>query len=1198
MRNVSVTVVAAGLVLAAALVAQNDRGLITGTVQDPAHAVVPNATVIATHITTGVEYRTVTTDTGNYTIPSLPAGHYRLTITAAGFKQHNVADIEVQVAQTNRVDAQMEVGAPTESVTVTAEAPLLKTESGEQSTVIQGTRLNDLPLNFSNSNGGTGTIRSPYYFNVLSPGVSGTLAAGQGDTNNINGLPASTFRVQVEGQDATSQNDIGWTSTVSQPGVDMIQEFSLQTSNFAAEFGQIGGGLYNFTTKSGTNALHGTGYEYFVNEDLNAYRPNTFVNPRSRKNDFGGTLGGPVYIPKIYDGRNKTFFFVSVEIYRNTLNTAGNYITLPTAGMRGGDFGALLTGKQLGQDPLGRPIMQDAIYDPASVQNVNGQLVTDPFTNNLIPGPRLDAVAKKIQGLIPNPTNTALTNNFAQLAGNYHNQAIPAFKIDHLLPDTSKVSFYFSKQLTDQLTGPDGLPDPITAVRVQAIYGTTARLNYDKSLTPTLLFHSGFGVQRFHNPDSSPASVLNYDAAAQLGFVGSATNPGGFPRIQGLGGALSSGSSVSFGPSNANSYYDTGLTGNSTLSYVRDNHTFKLGAEWRLDSWTDRNSRNSQGQLNFSANQTGLPYLNTTTIGGGTIGFPYASFLLGQVDNALVNAVQDPQWRKQAWGLFLQDTWKVTRRLTLDYGLRWDWQSEGHEIDYRSSELGPRTPNPAAGNLLGAVIYEGYGAGRCNCNFMQTYPFAIGPRIGAAFQLDSKTVLRGGWGVSYGQVPTYFYITNAAQLGVGFNSQTFTPPAYGQPGATLSGGLHYDLSSLYQASLDPGIVPRPGLLNAPGYYLDPNAGRPSRIMQWSIGLQRQITRDLALELSYVGNRGVWESQGGGIFAGNTLVNLNATNPARLAALGIDPTTPAGQSLLLSTFKSGTPQANGFNLPYAAYPTGTTLAQFLRPFPQFGSNITDTFAPLNDSWYDSLQAKVTKRYSRGLTVDAAFTWAKAQANPGGSVNNVFNRGVNKSITGFDQPFIFNVGYTYEIQKFGSNKLLQTAVAGWTVGGLLEYASGMPIPTPFATTNQFSLYYQSTLMNRVPNTNLFNKDLNCHCVDPYKDFAFNTAAWTNPTPGNWGISAPYYSDFRYQRRPGEQMSLGRTFRVKEGMSLLVRAEFFNIFNRTYLANPNAFTAPTQPQARNSLGQPISGFGYINPTSLYSPPRNGQLVARFTF
>ncbi|HEV2445915.1 MAG TPA: TonB-dependent receptor, partial [Candidatus Sulfopaludibacter sp.] len=1018
------------LVLAGAGFAQNDRGTITGTVQDQGQARVPNASILVTNTQTATEFKTVTTDTGNYTVPSLPAGIYTVTAQAPGFKRETQGGIEVQVAQTNRIDFVLQVGSNTETINVTAEAPLLKTESGEQSTIITGERINELPLNFGGGGGSVGSIRSAYAFNLLSPGVSPTGS----DTANVNGLQASTFRVQVEGQDATSQNDIGWTSTVSQPSVDMIQEFSLQTSNYAAEFGQIGGGMYNFTTRSGTNQLHGTAYEYLTNEDFDAYRPFTYQNPRSRKNDFGGTIGGPVYIPKLYNGKNKTFFFFNLEVYRNTVNTAGNFITLPTAAMRNGDFSALLTGRQLGTDPAGHAIMENAIYDPASAQNVNGQLVTSPFPGNIIPQGRMDPVALKIQALIPQPTNGGLTNNWAQLAGNYHRQMIPAFKIDHTLPDSSHLSVYFSKQTTNQLTSPDGLPNPITAVRVQAIYGTTGRVNYDKSLSPTWLLHVGTGVMRFHNPDSSPPDVLQYDAAGQLGFTGSATNPGGFPRINGLGGALGAGSSVAFGPSNANSYFDTGLTSSASISNVRGNHSLKLGAEWRLDSWTDRNSRGAQGILNFSPNETGLPYLQTSNVGGGTVGFGYASFLLGLADTASVNAVQDPQWRKQAWSLYLQDTWKVTPKLTLDYGLRWDWQSEGHEIHYRTSMFGPTISKPAAGGLPGALVYEGYGAGRCNCNFMQTYPFAIGPRLGVAYQLDSKTVIRGGAGVSYGQTPTFFYITNGALLGVGFNQIAFTSPAFGTAGAVLKNGLPYDHSQLYVASLNPGLVPYPGQLNSPNYYLDRNAGRPPRILQWSVGVQRELTRNLIVEANYVANRGAWISQPSGIFASNTLVNLNALNPATLAARGIDPTTSAGQNLLLSTFASGTPQKNGFSIPYAGFPMSATLAQALRPFPQFGS-IPMVWAPLDDSWYNSLQAKVTKRTSHGLTLTAAFTYSKAESNPGGTVNNVFNRSVNKSIAGFDQPFIFNVGYTYEVQKFGESHLLQAVAAGWTFGGLL-------------------------------------------------------------------------------------------------------------------------------------------------------------------
>lgn len=518
--------------------------------------------------------------------------------------------------------------------------------------------------------------------------------------------------------------------------------------------------------------------------------------------------------------------------------------------------------------------------------------------------------------------------------------------------------------------------------------------------------------------------------------------------------------------------------------------------------------------------------------------------------------------------------------------------------------FGPTIPNPAAGNIPGGLVYEGNGPGRCNCEFARTYPYGIAPRLGLAYQISSKTALRGGWGVSYGQLPTYFYITNGALLGVGFNQANFTSPSFGTAGAVLRNGLQYNLSQLYTASLDPGLVPNRNQLNPPNYHIDPNAGRPPRIAQWSIGLQRQVTRDLVVEAAYVGNRGAWISQPSAIFATNTLVNLNAINPATLAARGIDPATSAGQTLLLSTFASGVPQQNGFSVPYAGYPLSATLAQSLRPFPQFaggGQGGTNTiplvWAPLGSSWYNSLQVKVTKRYSRGLTVDTAFTWSKSLANPAGTVNNVFNRGVSKSITSFDQPLIFNIAFTYEIPKFEQSRLMQVLASGWTFGGLLEYASGAPIPAPQATTNMSALVFQNTLMSRVPGQELYLKDLNCHCIDPNKDFVLNPAAWQNPAPGNWGTAAPFSSDFRYARRPAEFLSVGRMFRIRERMTLQIRAEFFNLFNRAYLANP-ALTAPTQTQARNAAGQPTSGWGFINSTSLYSPPRNGQLVARFSF
>ncbi|HYP07871.1 MAG TPA: carboxypeptidase regulatory-like domain-containing protein, partial [Bryobacteraceae bacterium] len=388
--------------------AQSDRGTITGTVSDPASAIIPGAQVAAINRENGSTFETVTTPTGNYTLPSLPAGMYDLNIEVPGFKRHSQPNIQVQVAQTVRLDVVLQVGTTTDTVTVTSEAPMLRTENAEQSINVSGNRINNLPLNFGGGGGSTGTIRSWTSFIVLSPGVSGT---GQGA--RVNGIPPNNFKIIVEGQDVTSGNDTGWTSTVTQASVEMIQEFSLQTSNFAAEFGQVGGGLFNFTTRSGTNQFHGSVYDYMQNEALDAYRPvPNRARPRSRKHNFGATLGGPVILPKLYDGRNRTFFFANYEMFRTNVTTAGNLQTLPTDAYRSGDFSAALTGRQLGTDPLGRPIMENTIYDPATSRVVNGVVVRDPFPGNIIPQSRLDPVALKIQNLIPRADLPGLVQNW------------------------------------------------------------------------------------------------------------------------------------------------------------------------------------------------------------------------------------------------------------------------------------------------------------------------------------------------------------------------------------------------------------------------------------------------------------------------------------------------------------------------------------------------------------------------------------------------------------------------------------------------------------------------------------------------------------------------------------------------------------------------------------------------------------------
>ena len=505
--------------------------------------------------------------------------------------------------------------------------------------------------------------------------------------------------------------------------------------------------------------------------------------------------------------------------------------------------------------------------------------------------------------------------------------------------------------------------------------------------------------------------------------------------------------------------------------------------------------------------------------------------------------------------------------------------------------FGPTVSNPSAGGLLGGMVYEGYGAGRCNCKFTNTYPLAIGPRLGVAYKINAKTVFRGGWGLVYGGTPTGGETT--AQ-GVGWNSLSFPSTSFGNPGAVLRTGLSYNLADLYSVSLNPGLQPQAGTITSPPYYQDRNGGRPPRINQWNIGVQREVFTNLVVEAAYVGNRGVW-------LTGNGLMDFNALTPQRIAAAGLNLNNAADRTLLTSTMNSSTAAARGFNkLPYAGFPATLTVAQSLRPFPQFGT-IPIHYAPLGNTWYDGLQSKLTKRYSHGLVLTGAFTWSKSQtlgaesATGGGIINDVYNRQNQKALSVSDQPFVLVITFTYRVPGLGPNRLVRKVTGDWTLSGLATYASGSLIQVPGAQNNLSSLLFRSTNSNRVPGQPLYLTAINGP-IDPNKQFVLNPAAWSDPAPGQWGFSAPYYSDYRNRRSPNEQFSMGRIFRFREKMTFELRAEFFNAFNRLLLPGVTSTNA-LATQTRNAAGVPTSGFGYMNSNSA-GGQRNGQLLARFQF
>jgi hypothetical protein len=1202
------------------VLAQSDRGTITGTISDPAGAVVANAPIQAKNMATGVVYDAASTTTGNYTLPQLPAGTYELSISVPGFKRYVRQGLEIQVAQTVRIDIVLEVGAASESVTVTEAAPLLNTESGELSHNVASQTLNELPVLGVGANfAGTQGVRNPNAVLVMIPGTYWVPNSGV----RVNGAPTNTQAFRVEGQDATDGGTPGVPAQL-QPGVDAIQEITVQTSNYAAEYGQVGGGVFNVTMRSGTNQFHGSVYEYLVNEAFNSGVP--FLNPpagtgnprpRQRRYDYGGTFGGPVWIPKVYNGRDKTFFFFNIERFQEHQQVNNLLETVPTAAYRAGNFAsAITTGRALTTDPLGRPVMEGEIFDPATTRALaTGQVVRDPFPGNIINAARFDPVAVKVQSHMPQPigANAAgVVNNYIPTFTGMTTTQITSFKIDQVTGPKGKLAFYFSRNALFQPIstafggGADGLPDPITTAVGSIVPTFVTRLNYDYSLSPTMLLHFGAGFQYvdfgIRSVTADGSGFTNYDSGKELGLPGTVNQF--FPSFSGLMTAIpSNGGMKNMGSSSDSHAYTEKPTYNASFTWVKSNHTYKFGAEFRTEGYPAVGTGSVNGSYVFSTATTSEPYLQTTIVGGGVPGFGYASFLLGLVNNGNIAYPVQLKHGKNQLGIYAQDSWKITRKLTLDYGLRYDYSTYLSEQYGRASVFSPTVPNPVAGNIPGAVMFEGDGAGHCNCRFAHNYPWAFGPRLGLAYQINPKTVLRGGFAIVYAGTAD----NNNSAGGFGL-SNPFATPSFGSPVMQLSTGIPPQYAPRPFPSIYAGLYPFNNSIptsNPPGG-VDPNAGRPPRQYQWSVGFQREIRRNLAVDVSYVGNRGIWWLAPG-------LINVNAISYGRLQALGINIDNPADQALMLQPIGSTAAIQRGLGLPYAGYPATLTVAQAIRPFPQFGT-INYYWSPLGDTWYDSFQAKVTQRLWHGLTFLSTFTWAKNLANGsetvpnpgttgGASINDVFNRGNNKYLSQYDTPFAWNASLSYITPKMNINKVLSWIARDWTYGLFLQYKSGLPLQVPTANNNLGSYLFQTTFANRVPGQPLFLTDLNCHCFDPQTTIALNANAWVDPPIGQFGTTAAYYGDYRKQRHPIENMNLGRTWRIKERSTINIRIEFTNVFNRSVFSDPSNTNAKA-PVTRAPNGNITGGFGYIAATGtiaasgLNLQPRSGTLVGRFSF
>ena len=709
MRVLSLSI--CGFLLAVCAFAQSDRGTITGTVADPAGAVVANAPIQAKNVNTGVEYASATSTTGNYTLAQLPPGEYQVTVTVPGFKKYTRSGLTVELAQTLRIDITLEVGSATESVTVTESASLLRTESGELAHNVDLKKMDELPvLGIGGTLSGSAGIRNPYNMVLVIPGVNYI----PNSLVRINGTPANSQSFRIEGQDASNTGTPG-VAQQTQPSVDAIQETAIQTSNYAAEYGQVGGGMFNVTMRSGANQFHGSAYDYFVNEIFNAGNP--FVtgdsrgNPRARarRNDYGFTGGGPVWIPKVYDGHNKTFFFFNWEQFREQTKVNNQFQTVPTPLYRTGDLSQAIlpNARVIGKDPLGNTMLEGMVYDPTSnATAASGLVYRTQFPGNKIPVSSFDPVAAKILALFPQPNGpgaTSLTNNYTNTYNTTRVTEIPSLKLDQSIGSKGKLSFFWQRTKTANPNGntifgrSDGLPDPISGVLGTFQTAPLYRLNYDHSLTPTILLHFGAGYRSnyFLVPSvTTTGEITNYNALTQLGLKGGLEYKW-FPTITGLLSTSGAGGMVGVGSEAGTNQITQSPSFNTNATWIKGNHTFKFGGEFRVEGYPPIVDGNTLGVYNFAANETGQPFQNVA-VNGANVGLGYASFLLGLADNISISRPTTPRMGKTQLGLYFQDSWKVTRKLTLDYGLRYDYSTYLQESHGRAPEFSPTTKNPSS----------------------------------------------------------------------------------------------------------------------------------------------------------------------------------------------------------------------------------------------------------------------------------------------------------------------------------------------------------------------------------------------------------------------------------------------------------------------------------------------------------------------
>ncbi len=1119
------------LLLSSLALSQEFRATLTGRITDPAGAPVPAADITVRNTQTGDTTRTKSGDDGNYEVPFLIPGNYAITVEKTGFNKVNREGVTLDVAQRAVVDIALVVGDVNQSVTVAANAETLQTQTADRGVTIDSMQVLDVPLMgrnpFAAAWSAPGVIQDASTQRLRPFDISGSSSMA------IDGGRPSTNEVLVDGISSLYEA----TSVSYVPTADAVGEFKVQTTNFDAQYGWTLGGVINMVTKNGTNQLHGALFEFFQNTHLNAntFNSNLTGVPRqsSHINTFGGDIGGPVL-------KNKLFFTYTFEDIRQVIPDPFT-TSVPTPLQKQGNFSQTYYAR----DSSGNPLVQ-TIYDPFSTTTgANGTLVRTAFPGNIIPTSRLDPVAVKVFSYVPlgnvpgdpltglnNLTNNGSTRKFTDYfpenTGRVDydiNQSTRLFVRYSRNALQEERSFHYSTNAAINAAD-TGQNNPFTREN------HNATVQFTKTLSPTMVLDLRAGLERFKSESGANqgASVGPSTLGFSSTFVSEANN--WFPKFNWANYEGAGAQPTYTSPIAQTTSFQGGLF--KTMGRL----TTKAGAEFRLIRGYSQTPGYNAGNFSFDQTFTGA---NPTLIQPSS-GNALASFLLGTPQSGYIQIASEPARQEKLTSLYFQNDIRVTEKLKLNVGLRWDYL--GPMTD-RFNEL-PRgfaatTLNPIstpAFPVYGGVLFAGVG-GNPRGIFNQSWG-NLGPRFGAAYQLDQHTVLRGGYALIYGQ--TWYDPGNAP----GFTQTTnmVTSIQTGIPTNTLDNP--FPTGILQPAGASQGLSTALGQTYS---FADPAGGAPPYVQQFSFEVQRELARDFLVTAAYIGSRSSRLA---------VTQQLNALSAANLA-LGATALT-----------------ANVAN-PFAGKLPGTSLngatiaeQQYLAPYPEFLLNgVTENFVPIGKSSYNAAQFVVMKRLSYGLNFSVSYTISKQidQTN----FANPQDTQLERVIAAWDIPQNLQINFLYQLpfgtgKPIGANlaKPVRYAVSGWEFSTLTRLQKGMPMsfPSGAAPTGVDPALSDPSLTQWFNTCTMLASGAKQNCVGNEQ------VAWTIRQPDTLQLWSSRLASVRIPGIHNVDISVMKHNRINERFELLFRTDFINAFN-----SPQFFSGPITTITSGTFGR-ISG------------------------